>query len=226
MSAQNSQENQAIEPRVEIREAPLEGKWANEARNMFNYEWMFDIPPNQMDYLKRRDEVEYWCDFARQLGLVADEERLLLRKLQEFVAKTPLEQRCPCKHNVVLATSEDHWPGCDVIPAIQIEEDEKRMKEKEKVIEQEREMCRRRRIKDSDDAFDISQLWRSELPSYMTTAKLEEIQKAVSGQLFVRRITSKYHLTKRERADDEKEPVDRLGIFMKPNAYYDEDSDD
>ena len=152
--------------------------------DLFDLEWMLDIPPGQGDYMQRRELVDYWCKIARQLGMEADVEKDLLRKLQEYVGITPPAERCPCKHGVSLQSSLDHFPHCDGVFAHRVlEGQEKKLQAKKLKLEREQDEIRRRWAKDKVDAKELSCMWRAELAVHISTEKLEQIQEAIEKQL-------------------------------------------
>ena len=176
------------------KEEPLDGRWAEEASNIFNIDWLLEITNGQEEYAQRRELTEKWLGMARILGLdevknrgktVLDTEgeRVLLRNLQHFVSVTPPDQRCPCLRGLVVE-SDSHYPGCEWAYAPWSEEAEEKMVQA-KVASDERVMAegakRRKRVK--DDANHIADIWRPKLVVYMSTSLLQDIEADVGREL-------------------------------------------
>ena len=179
-----------------ILQDPLEGRWAEEASNLFDIDWLLEITNGQEEYAQRREHANKWLKLARDLGLEEkanqeakalgiewESERVLLRNLQQFVSVTPPDQRCPCLRGLVL-DSESHYPGCEWIYAARAQEAEEK-KAREKVAAAEKEVVEgaKRRKKEKEDANTIADIWRPKLVVYMSTSLLQDIEEAVGHQL-------------------------------------------
>ena len=175
------------------KDESLDGRWAEEASNIFDIDWLLEITNGQEEYMLRREHTDKWLKLAKNLGLEEEKnrvkmeldmegERVLLRNLQHLVSVTPPDQRCPCLRGVVV-DSESHYPECEWVYAARAQEAEK--KARAKVASAEREMAEgaKRRKRGKDDGNDIADKWRPKLVVYMSTSLLQDIEEAVGSQL-------------------------------------------
>ena len=80
--------------------------------------------------VKKGKELKLWNQ--------GDDDRLVLGLVQEYLATTPPELRCPCNKGVVLEKARQHLAGCDARPGLLLME-EKLHKEKLKEMAAQRE---------------------------------------------------------------------------------------
>ena len=169
---------------IEIRIEPLEGEWGQEALDLYNIEQLLEMQPAQGDWAERRVVVEFWLEMARQLGLSGEDDRGILRNLQEYVAVTHPQARCPCKHGVVLARVDDHYPGCDNTFAQRAREmAAERFQERLRELREEQEAMEERWQLDEDAAETIRWHWRREAAQHLPTATLRRIMEDCQLQL-------------------------------------------
>ena len=120
-----------------IQVKPLVGKWADDARRDIPIEYLEEFVPNQEEWANRQKAADSWKQMGVALKLYPEGDRQVdqLRKVQEFIARTPPQQRCPCAHGVPVEKSEDHYSRCDAKFGLQQmeEEQEKFKRELEKV---------------------------------------------------------------------------------------------
>ena len=64
-----------------------------------------------------------WMRTADLLNIPDGAITFRLRMMQEYIASTPPEERCPCRKGVVLRNGNDHWIGCTEGEALRLNED-------------------------------------------------------------------------------------------------------
>ena len=57
------------------KEEPLDGRWAEEANNLFDIDWLLEITNGQEEYAQRREHADKWLGLARNLGLEEEKNR-------------------------------------------------------------------------------------------------------------------------------------------------------
>ena len=170
-----------------IKVEPIEGEWADDALNLYNIDSLLEITDAQGDWAERQVTVEYWVRMARQVGVAGQNQRDILRGLQEYVAVMPPQARCPCKHGVSLARADDHYPHCDNTYAQRIRESaQERMRRRIRELEEQEEALQRRWDLLESDAQVIRTRWGDGVTAHLPTSTLERILEDVQLQLDIR----------------------------------------
>ena len=172
---------------IEIRIEPLEGEWAQEAMDLYNIDHLVEMQPAQGDWAERRVIVEFWLVMAGQLGLSGEDDRAILRNMQEYVAVTPPQARCPCKHGVVLARVDDHYPDCENTFAQRAREmAAERYQVQQRELREQEEAMERRRQMEIVQARDIHRQWRRCLAPLLPTETLQRMRDDCGMELELR----------------------------------------
>ena len=66
-----------------------------------------------MHQMHVESQLNHWNRMAEILGFVGG-VKWRLRQLQEYIAATPADERCPCRRGFVVNAPTDHWDGCEV----------------------------------------------------------------------------------------------------------------
>ena len=160
-----------------IETEPLEGEWSQEAEDLFDLDYILGIPPGQGDYMQRREMADYWLAMARKLKIRGEYDADILRNFQEYVAVTPPQERCPCKHGVELANSLEHYPRCDNIRAhVEREFEQRRIWARERELREQEEANERRRQMEIEQARDIHRQWSMSIATHLRTESLQKIR--------------------------------------------------
>ena len=113
-----------------------------------------------------------------------DEDRVVLGRVQHYLATTPPELRCPCNKGVVLEKANQHLAGCDWRPGLLLLE-EKLHTEKRKEMAAQREQqhikeCARQE-KAAAQAFERG--WKDSFAPYFTGQFLRHVKTVVDAQV-------------------------------------------
>ena len=131
-------------------------------------------------------ERDWWVQKGKELKLwnQGDDDRVVLGRVQEYLATTPPELWCPCNKGVVLEKASQHLAGCDARPGLLLME-EKLHKEKCKEMAAQREQqyikeCARQE-KAAAQAFE--QGWKDSFAPYFTGQFIRHMKTVVDGQV-------------------------------------------
>ena len=96
--------------------------WAQQGKEMIDIDYLLEIFDGQLQGWPRQYVVRKWHALAVKLGLALPSlvHRDILVVMQQYIATTAPEQRCPCTRGVVLNTIEEHFPECDAVPALEL----------------------------------------------------------------------------------------------------------
>ena len=94
----------------------MNGPYAQDALNQIEIHNLLraTLTGNQAEYYAIESELNSWRRMADNLGIAKGEDRYRLRMLQEYIAITPPNVRCPCKRGICLRVPDDHWLECPV----------------------------------------------------------------------------------------------------------------
>ena len=95
-------------------EPKLEGEWVAEASSLINLPYFDEWFCNQLPHWEREAERDKWGKLASTLKVAQADDKDMLYKMQQFIATTPPEMRCPCRRGELL-NSAGHFPGCEGI---------------------------------------------------------------------------------------------------------------
>ena len=107
--------------------------------------------------------------------------------MQQYIATTPPEQRCPCTRGVVLNTIEEHCPEGDAVPALELKSQEMAQVDPERMqIE-----VRRQRIEqtwcDNQRSADLLQAtWNPSILTHYPRVFLNDVKRAVENEIKIR----------------------------------------
>ena len=92
---------------VQSKDPPIVGPYADDARELISLRYLYRFTPGQD--CEKEEQLARWNRLHELLGL---DDSTGLRALQEYIAVTPPDERCPCRHGVRLLIADDHFPGC------------------------------------------------------------------------------------------------------------------
>ena len=102
----------------------LIGRRVEQAKEIIDVDYLLDLISNQEAEWSREVRVRKWRALAGKLGVgnVGNADRDMLLKMQQYVPVTPHALRCPCAQWLEFDTIGDHFPGSDLVPALEIKE--------------------------------------------------------------------------------------------------------
>ena len=147
---------------------------------------LFDLPPGQLEYMRRQEAIASWVKLAKVLGKSDGYDQQKLRWMQEFIANTSPEHRCPCKRGVTVTRSDQHFPGCEKIAECEEQERESELLR----LEFERLICEQEQVRQrlQQRAHDIKTSWSADATSLLSTDFLAAIKKDCENELARRRL--------------------------------------
>ena len=92
----------------------LDGEWDADARALISLSHFREMFNNQMPHWEREAERVKWGQLAATLKVAEPDDPDMLHKMQQYIATTPPEMRCPCRRGELL-NSAGHFPGCEGI---------------------------------------------------------------------------------------------------------------
>ena len=100
----------------------ITGTWAQQAKEMIDIVYLLEFFDGQLQGWPRQYQVRKWHALAVKLALALPSllQPDMLVVMQQYIATTPPEQRCPCTRGVVLNTIEEHFPECEAVPALEL----------------------------------------------------------------------------------------------------------
>ena len=117
------------------------GPYRDEALAMVDIREITSMPGNQEHYAQLQRQLLYWLRRCDGLGIPAGEDRIRLRALQNHIATTVPQDRCPCKNGKILKTGDEHWGSC---------KDGARLREEETIRVREEEVRRQQAELEAD----------------------------------------------------------------------------
>ena len=102
----------------------IEGHWADQAKEIIDVDYLLEVFSGQEQSWPREVQWRKWVALAIKLGVAnaADPLRDTLIKMQKYIAVTPHALRCPCARGMEVESIADHFPGCDLVPALELKE--------------------------------------------------------------------------------------------------------
>ena len=91
----------------------LWGPFVEDALRLIDAPFLLQTPSNPLEHGHRQFLVKLWIRRASLVHIEGRDGGDTLLKLQQYIAVTPPEKRCPCEHGVELTQSADHFPECD-----------------------------------------------------------------------------------------------------------------
>ena len=100
-----------------------------------------------------------------------------LRCLQEYIAVTPPNDRCPCRHGVRLLITADHFPGC-----LHTTQQERMLRymERRAAIQQRRPVRNR---EEKQAARTLQEKWRRRVLKQLPRAELRKMKRQLEALL-------------------------------------------
>ena len=92
----------------------LDGEWDADARALISLSHFREMFDNQIPHWEREAERVKWGQLAATLKVAQSDDPDMLHKMQQYIATTPPEMRCPCRRGELL-NSAGHFPGCEGI---------------------------------------------------------------------------------------------------------------
>ena len=162
-------------------------QWAKAAERTINIRALGDdLPCKQMACLEVEKERDWWVQKAKELNLwnQGDDDRVVLGRVQEYLATTPPELWCPCNKGVVLEKASQHLAGCDARTGLLLLK-EKLHKEKCKEMAAQREQqhikeCARQE-KAAAQAFERA--WKDSFAPYFSGQFLRTVKTVVNAEV-------------------------------------------
>ena len=164
----------------------ITGMWAQQAKEMINIDYLLEFFDGQLQGWPRQYEVRKWHALAVKLGLALPSlvHRDILVVMQQYIATTPPEQRCPCTRGMVLNTIQEHFPECDAVPALELKSEQLAQLDAERMhIE-----LRRQRIeqtwRDNQRSADLLQAtWNPTILTHCPRVFLNDVKRAVEHEI-------------------------------------------
>ena len=100
----------------------VEGPYKEDALNAFDEEYLMDMPPNQLEWMRRQDIVELWMKWVDELDIAPGSIAIRFHKIRKHIAANPPELRCPCKRGYVYMYAHEHYQDCSEKNARESEE--------------------------------------------------------------------------------------------------------
>ena len=89
---------------------------------MIYVDYLLECFSNQLAGWSREERVRKWHALAVKLGLEHPgvKGRDMLVGMQQYIATTLPEMRCPCTRGIVVNTSGEHFRECDAVPGLEL----------------------------------------------------------------------------------------------------------
>ena len=100
--------------------AEIRGRLAQEAKEMIDMDSFLEVFSKQMAGWTWSLKVRKWRAMTVQLAHHCVQDPDMLVRMQQYIATTPPEMRCPCTLGLVLNTTEDHIPEGDAVPTLEL----------------------------------------------------------------------------------------------------------
>ena len=85
------------------------GPYADDARKLISVRYLYRYTPGQDS--EKEEQLSRWSRIHELLGLDGSPGKCLL-SLQQYIAVTPPNDRCACRHGVRVLLEDEHFPGC------------------------------------------------------------------------------------------------------------------
>ena len=164
---------------------PLVGKWAADALREVNIDYLEEFCPNQEAGDNRAEAARIWYRMGAALKLYPDNVLSWdLRKVQEFIARTPPHLRCPCARGVKLEKWEDHYNKCNLKAGLgMLEREKEAFKRKLEKDVEDREAIEEADRKQAAQMKVLEGQWDESQVSHMSTAFLQKMQRLARQEL-------------------------------------------
>ena len=156
-----------------------------EAQRDIPIDYLLEMAPNQEDGLNRANAAEGWYKMGVALKLFPDNVMSWdLRKVQEFIARTPPHKRCPCVHGVKLEKWEDHYYRCDVKHGLKkLEAEQAKFKRQIEQVESDKLASEEAWRQEAARVKVLEGQWVDSQVAHMTTAFLQKITRVARAEL-------------------------------------------
>ena len=165
----------------------LWGPFMEDALRLIYAPFLLHTPSNALEHGHRQFMVKLWIRRASLVHIEGRDAGDTLLKLQQYIAVTPPEKRCPCEHGVELSQSADHFPECDAAWTLRkrelqlavLQDEEIALAKKKSKIEAGWQM-------EHDGAMEVKAMWSASTPAHLGTALLKSMKTAIRDELFRR----------------------------------------
>ena len=158
----------------------------DDALRLINVHFLLHTPSNALEHGHRQFMVKLWIRRASLVHIEGRDAGETLLKLQQYIAVTPPEKRCPCEHGFEVTQSADHFPECDAAWTL-------RKRELQLAVLQDDEiaLAKKRVIEagwqiEHDEAMEVKALWSASPPAHLGIALLKSMKIAIRDELFRR----------------------------------------